>query len=139
MQPDIIIRAILYGASLLNIKIEIDPKILFLLKRDSGVKLIEKRRGQELMSLLGLIGTLDKLARVSGVRWNRHVLGRNTGDVLRRALNFEVAGRRRPGRPNMTWKKQAQEYIDQIGMKKEDAIDRTKWRDGIYKLSRNMR
>ena len=105
MQPDIIIRAIIYGASILNIKIEIDPKILLLLKRDSGVKLIEKRRGQELMSLLGLIGTLDKLARVSGVRWNRHVLGRNTGDVLRRALNFEVAGRRRPGRPNMTWKK----------------------------------
>ena len=39
----------------------------------------------------------------------------------------------------MTWEKQVKEHIDQIGLKKEDAIDRTKWRDSIYKLSRNMR
>ena len=32
-----------------------------------------------------------------------------------------------------------EEHIDQIGLKKEDAIDRTKWRDGVYELSRNMR
>ena len=33
-----------------------------------GVKMIEKRRSQELMSLLGLKNTLDGLARASGVR-----------------------------------------------------------------------
>ena len=32
------------------------------------VKIIEKRRGQELMSLLGLKDTLGGLARVSGLR-----------------------------------------------------------------------
>ena len=33
-----------------------------------------------------------------------------------------------------------EEHTDQkIGLKKENAIDRTKWRDGVYKLSRNMR
>ena len=58
------------------------------------VKIIEKRRKQELMSLLGLKDTLDGLARVSGVRWYGHVLQRNNGDVLRRALDFEVAGKR---------------------------------------------
>ena len=39
----------------------------------------------------------------------------------------------------MTWKKQVEEHIDQIGLKKEDGINRTKWRDGVHKLSRNMR
>ena len=33
-----------------------------------GVKIIEKRRSQELMSFLGLKDTLDGLARASGVR-----------------------------------------------------------------------
>ena len=33
-----------------------------------GVKIIEKRRNQELMSLLGLKDTLDELVRASGVR-----------------------------------------------------------------------
>ena len=64
---------------------------------------------------------------------------RDDGDVMRRALDFEVAGRRGRGRPNMTWKRQVEEHIDQIGVKKEDAIDRMKWRDGVYELSRNMR
>ena len=58
------------------------------------------------MSLLGIKDTLDGLARASGVRWHGHVLRRDKGDVLRRALDFEVAGRRGRGRPNMRWKRQ---------------------------------
>ena len=44
-----------------------------------GVKLIEKRRNQ-------------KLAKASGIRWYGHVLRRDNGDVLKRALDFEVTG-----------------------------------------------
>ena len=69
-----------------------------------GVKMIEKRRNQELMSLLSSKDTLDGLARASGVRWYGHVLTRNNGDVLRIALDIKVAGRRGRRRPNMTWK-----------------------------------
>ena len=83
-----------------------------------GVEIIEKRRNQELMSVLGIKDTLDGLARASGVRWYGH--------VLRRALDFEVAGKRGHGRPNMTWKRQVGEHINQIGLKREEAIDRVK-------------
>ena len=48
----------------------------------------------------------------SGVRWYGHVLRRNNGDVLRRALDFEVAVRRGRGRPNKTWKRQVEEHIN---------------------------
>ena len=82
---------------------------------------------------------MDGLARASGVQWYGHVLRRENGDVLRRALDFEVAGRRECGRQNMRGKRQVEEHIDQIRLKKEDAIDRTKWCDGVYELSRNMR
>ena len=58
-----------------------------------GVKIIEKRRSQELTSLLGLKDTSDGQAKASGVRWYGHVLRRYNGDVLRRALDFEAAGR----------------------------------------------
>ena len=50
------------------------------------------------MSLSGTKDTLDELARASGVRWYGHVLRRDNGDVLRRALDFEVAGKRGVGR-----------------------------------------
>ena len=55
------------------------------------------------MSLLGLNNTLDGIARASGVRWYGHVLKSGNGEVFRKALDFEVAGRRGRGRPNMTW------------------------------------
>ena len=96
-----------------------------------GVEIIEKRSSQELMSLLGLKDTLDGLARVSGVRWYGH--------VLRRALNFKEAGRRGRGRSNMKCKKQVEKHINRIGLKREDAIDRVKWRNGVYELSRSTR
>ena len=82
------------------------------------VKIIEKRRSQELMSLLGLKDTLDGLARASGVRWYGRVLREDNGDVLRRALNFEEAGRRGRGRLNMMWKIQVEEHTNQIKLKR---------------------
>ena len=91
------------------------------------------------MSFLGLKDTLDGIARASGVRWSGHVLRRDNSDVLRRALDFEVAGRRGFGRPNMTWKRQVEKHTNQIGLKREDAIDRVKWRNGVYELSRSTR
>ena len=39
----------------------------------------------------------------------------------------------------MTCKRQLEEHTDQIGLKKEDAIDRAKWRDGVHELSRRIR
>ena len=60
-----------------------------------------------------------------------HVLRRDNGDVLRRALDFEEAGRRGRGRPNMTWKRQVEKHTNRIRLKKENAIDRAKWRDGV--------
>ena len=30
-----------------------------------------------------------------------------------------------------------EEHTNQIGLKREDAIDRVKWRNGVYELSRS--
>ena len=75
------------------------------------VKMIEKRRSQKLMGLLGC-----------GVRWYGHVLRKDNGEVLRRELDFKVAERGR-GRPEYD----VEEHSDQIALKKEDCIDRAKW------------
>ena len=38
--------------------------------------------------------TVVQMAKANGVRWYRHVLGRDDGHVLRKALEFEVKGKR---------------------------------------------
>ena len=89
------------------------------------------------MSLLSLKDTLNGLARATEVRWFGHDLRRDNGDVLRRALDFEVAGKRGHALPSMAWKRQVEEHINQIGLKRKDATDRVKWRNGANELSRS--
>ena len=39
------------------------------------------------------------MAKANGVRWYRHVLRRDDEHVLRKVLEFEVRGKRKPRRP----------------------------------------
>ena len=46
-----------------------------------GTKLIEKRSSQEVMELLGLEETLDRLAKANNMQWYRHALKRESDNV----------------------------------------------------------
>ena len=63
---------------------------------------------------------------------------KNGDSVLRVALNLEVSGKRKRGRPRMTWKKQVEEETEKIGLKKEDALRQDKWRDGVRAIAKEM-
>ena len=60
-----------------------------------GAKLMEKKRKENLMEMLGLKETGVQMAKANGVRWYRYVLRRDDGHVLRKELEFEVKGKRK--------------------------------------------
>ena len=62
-------------------------------------------KSTDFMFMLGLKETMDQLAMANSVCWCGHVLRREEGHVLRRALNFEVEGQGKKGRPKRTWKR----------------------------------
>ena len=68
-----------------------------------------------------------QIAKVNGVRWYRHVLRRDDGHILRKALEFEVKGKRKRGQPRKTWKMQVDKESRSVGLKKEDALNRARW------------
>ena len=55
---------------------------------------------------------------------------RNDGHVLRKALEFEVKGKRKRGRPRNTWKMQVEKESRSVGLKEKDALNRARWRVG---------
>ena len=55
-----------------------------------GANLMEKKRTEDLMEMLGLTETAVYMAKANGVRWYGHVLRRDDGHVLRKALEFEA-------------------------------------------------
>ena len=60
-----------------------------------GQKAVDRKMAEELMDMLGLKETIDRLAAANGVRWYGHVLRRDDDSVLRVALDLEVTGKRK--------------------------------------------
>ena len=87
-----------------------------------GQKVVDRKTTEEQMDMLGLKETIDRLATANGVRWYGYVLRRDDNSVLRVALNLEVSGKRKRGRPKKTWKKQVEEETEKIGLKKKNAL-----------------
>ena len=63
-----------------------------------------QKRSTDLMFMQNLNESIDQLAMANSVRWYDHVLRREDGHVLRWALDFEVEGQWKKGRPDRTWK-----------------------------------
>ena len=104
-----------------------------------GVLLKDGKISMDLMFMLGLNESMDQLAIANSVRWCGHVLRREDGHVLRRALDFEVEDQRKKGRPKRTWKKQVDGESMKVGMRRKDALCRSKWCLGIDKIAAGLR
>ena len=66
----------------------------------------------------------------------RHVLRKDDGHVLRKALEFEVRGKRKRERPKKTWKMQVEkESKSRKGLEKKDAMNRARWRVGVREIA----
>ena len=99
-----------------------------------GVKLVDKTNTEELMNMLGLKEAADKLARANGMRWYGHILRRPEEDVLVKAMVHEMVGKRKQGRPRMKWREQIEGNMRRIGLKKEVAADRCRWKKGVRRV-----
>ena len=99
-----------------------------------NAKLMEKKRTGDLMEMLLLKETVVQMANANGVRWYRHVLRRDDGHVLRKALEFEVKGKRKQGQPKKMWKMQVVKENKSVGLEKKDAMNRVRWKVGVGEI-----
>ena len=67
------------------------------------------------------------------------MLRREDGHVLRMALYLEVVGQGKDGRLKRTWKKQVEEKHVKIGLRREDAICRSKWSVVVNQIAAGLR
>ena len=105
----------------------------------SGVQLKDRKRSMDLMFMMGLSEAMDQLAMANNVRWYGHVLRREDGHVLRRAFGFGVEGQGKKGSPKRTWMKQVEEESVKVGLRREDALCRSKWSVGINQIAVGLR
>ena len=89
--------------------------------------------------MLGLKETLDRMAKANGVRWYAHVNRRINDKILKKAMMMEVNGKRKRGRPKLTWRRQVEESGKEVGLKIEEARDRTRRREGVRAIAEQGR
>ena len=66
------------------------------------------------------------------------MLRREDGHVLRRALEFDVEGQRKKGRPKMMWKKQAEEESMKVGLRRKDTFCRSTCSVSVNKIAAGL-
>ena len=57
------------------------------------------------------------------------------GHVLRKALEFEVKDKGKRGRQKKTWKMQVEKESKSVGLEKEEAMNRARWRVGVGEIA----
>ena len=83
------------------------------------VKSVDRKKMEDLMDMLGLKETLDRMAKANGVRWYGHVIRRDDYNILKRAMMMQVNGKRKRGRPKLTWRRLMEENAKKVGLKIE--------------------
>ena len=63
------------------------------------------------------------------------MLWRHDGHILRKALEFEVRGKRKRGRPKKTWKTQVEKENTSVRLEKKDAMNQARWRKGVREIA----
>ena len=104
-----------------------------------GIQLVDRKNMEELIEMLGLKEKLDRMAKANGVRWYAHLIRRDDDNILKKSMMLEMNGQRKRGRPKTTWRRQVKKSVKNVGLKIDEAADRTRWREGVRAIADGMR
>ena len=85
--------------------------------------------------MLDLKETLDRMTKANVLRWYRHVIRRDDDKILKKAMVMKANGKRKQGRPKMTWRRQRRRDVKKLGLEIKEAADRTRWREGVRAIA----
>ena len=100
---------------------------------------MDRKEMDDLMEMLGLKETLDRMAKANGVTWYGHVIKRDDDNILKKAMMIEVNGKRKRGWPKLTWRRQMEESVKKVGLEIEEAGDQMRWREGVRAIVEGIR
>ena len=78
------------------------------------------------------IESISELVRRARLRWFGHVERKEQGDWVSECRNVVVEGNKPRGRGRKTWRECVRKDMRDLGLHKEDAQNRVRWRNGIW-------
>ena len=99
-----------------------------MLRRMLGVTRRDRLRNEEVRERTGMQENIVKVVERSKMRWYGHVVRKGEKDVVRRAMDCPVMRKRNRGRQPRRWKDWVEARMKELGVGREDALDRKRWR-----------
>jgi len=93
-------------------------------RKDKIKNNVIKKKMKVTRSLLGYIKTKQ-------LQWYGHVQRMEEGRLPKEVLEWRPSGRRKRGRPKLTWAEGIRGMMGEKGLKEEDWADRNNWRRKI--------
>jgi hypothetical protein len=75
--------------------------------------------------------SLSEDIKTKELHWYGHVQRMEGGRLPKEVLKWRPAGRRKPGRPKLTWAEGIRGMMEEKGLREEDWNDRSEWRKKI--------
>ena len=134
---DSCVRAtMIYGSETWPVRMEDEMKIerndRRMIRWICGVKLADKVKSDELRRRLR-IEDIKSVLRRRRLRWFGHVQRKQDDEWVKKCMEFKVEGSRSRGRPKKSWMEVIGNDMKKLGLKKEDALQRSIWRREINK------
>ena len=99
-----------------------------------GVKLLDKRRSEDLRSMMGIKFDIVDIIRKSRLRWFGHVMRREKGVGIRKVLEIDIEGKVDRGRPKLMWNDIVKKDMKQYKIDGNDCLDRKKWKLKVSRI-----
>jgi hypothetical protein len=124
-------RVMVYGSETWPVKAEDMQRLQrterMMVRWMCGASLKDRKSSDDLNRRLGVERVADVVRR-GRLRWFGHLERKDNNDWTSSCRNIEVAGRRGRGRSKKTWEECVRQDLKSLGLKKESAQDRTRWR-----------
>ena len=128
--------AILYGSETWPIKRVHEKKVnvaeMRMLRWMCGVTRKDKIRNDYIKGTVKVTEVSAKMQE-RRINWYGHVIRSEEGYIGNQVMEMHVDGRRRRGRPKLSWRERLKEDLEDKGLRREDAMDRARWK----RLARN--
>ena len=126
--------AMIYGTETASLKKTEEKKMdvaeMRMLRWMSGVTREDRIRNEYIRGSLKVVEASKKIQE-GRLRWYGHLLRRDENHVGRYAMDMEVQGRRRRGRPRKRWRDCVREDLQWKDIDEAEALNRNRWRQLI--------
>ena len=101
-------------------------------RRSSRISRKDKIRNN-VIKKINVTSSLLEDTKTKQLKWNGHVQRMEEGRLPKKVMKWTPPGRRKRGRPKLTWAEEIRGVMEEKVLKEEDWNDRDNWRKNIYK------